>query len=578
MSTPASAAVNDSPNSAQVITPGTAEAPFEYAWELSTPASACFLNRPSVWFTYTPAEDTDISLEADAKAIDVYTGSPGSLTRRTCNDDNGPLGAKSDGLTHLSLSLNGGTTYYLALNTNGYWGSLRLSDTNYTGAAASVDYPIDGGTKTMALGGVITPHPPSLLDSRPQYWLIRAKDVTAAMRSRLVLVSGDRVCPQSLRVGDEKVVNSSGTWATLASTLVPEFDEGSPCDPDGQMDGGSYDLRFDIRSSVDNPWSSQVLGSTDVTGPSGVLRVTTSKFNTARVIDYPHVREDVALEGAVEEQWTDGVWRRSAPGTVAWQDCSCRSNRPVRTLGPPGICRPRSIRYFARSQVVVRFAPQVDGAYRLAAPGQSPSSTSDTIDVVLPTGAHSISELNPLGSVRYIGEQVKASSRVFAKFDDGQWRPDRNAPFRLEYQKKGSNRWETLAKGTANSSGEIDVRFTARAPGSYRITVDGDSSRPRMFDTRKPHPKQVWLRAPYTIEVGQPIVFKACLVDSIRHCLANRKLVLQYSTGGRWVDLDSGRSDGDGWIRLVARSAKLGTYRVISPDTGLARAVTYVPA
>jgi hypothetical protein len=72
----------------------------------------CFGNAHSVWYAYTPTESGTLDVSTAGSdydtALGVYTGSRGTLTPVTCNDD-------ADGAltSHVSIPVTAGTTYYV---------------------------------------------------------------------------------------------------------------------------------------------------------------------------------------------------------------------------------------------------------------------------------------------------------------------------------------------------------------------------------------------------------------------------------------------------------------------------------
>lgn len=575
----AGAATNDTPQTAAVIGPGTGSVDVVGGTTLSSPVSACYLNRATAWFRVTPDHDFDLSLTAvGAKAVDVYTGTANSLTRLYCNDDNGPFGATSDNRTRLTFAVEGGTTYYLALNTGAADGRLLLDEATYTAPAADVDYQTKSGTKTVHVGGVIASAPLHVDDQDRQAVLFRRAQFAVAQDARLSLVRGDRRCPQQMSVGDELVFNADGEWGTSDALLVPTAEHGDSCDPDGQMDGGSYDIRYAVRAGAGQPWSEADIGAVHVTGPNGDLRVISTEAERHTVVDYPNLTDTVDLRGAVEEQWTDGSWRPVLAGTVARSDLRIEVSSDGGASWTTRALPSGSDDYLPRSTVPVRIEPHQDGLFRLAAPGQSPSSTSDEIDVIAPTGRFDVDPLDSWGRAKWVHQGVVVESQARVLFDDGVWRPNKGATFRLEYRKKGTDTWSLIKTGNVRDDGDISVRFNLRVTGAYRVTVDGHSSKSVTVETRIAPPSQVFVDAPFTIRAGDPFTVRGCLANRYDDCFAGKKLVVQYSSGGSWVTLDSGVTGDDGWVSLRVPSARVGTYRIYSPTTGISKWFTYVEA
>lgn len=84
-------------------------------WNPATDSSACsFEHAHSVWYTFTPATDQKVAFDLSASfsflAIDVFTGSPGALTRVGCAEN----GSGGGGLV---LNLVGGTQYWAMVST-----------------------------------------------------------------------------------------------------------------------------------------------------------------------------------------------------------------------------------------------------------------------------------------------------------------------------------------------------------------------------------------------------------------------------------------------------------------------------
>jgi hypothetical protein len=84
-------------------------------WNPSTDSSACSFNQAqSVWYTFTPATDEKVAFDISASpsflAIDVFTGSPGALTRVGCGESGMTFGG-------LVVNLVGGTQYWAMVST-----------------------------------------------------------------------------------------------------------------------------------------------------------------------------------------------------------------------------------------------------------------------------------------------------------------------------------------------------------------------------------------------------------------------------------------------------------------------------
>jgi len=87
-------------------------------WDFSTDSSACsFSQNHSVWYTFTPATSEQVAFDPAASngpiAIDVFTGSPGALTRVGCGQG-GNSGFNNFGFI---LDAVAGTEYWIMAST-----------------------------------------------------------------------------------------------------------------------------------------------------------------------------------------------------------------------------------------------------------------------------------------------------------------------------------------------------------------------------------------------------------------------------------------------------------------------------
>src|SRR4051794_37728924 len=156
----ATAAGNDDPANAQVIDPLDDKVPFTSSSSLSIPASGCTTDRPTEWFTFTPSTGGYWWLASGrAAAIDVYTGTAGSLTRLGCGSDV-VNGGGSKGNTNLIVDLNAGTNYFIAVNVGrNANGSLNLNPLEDPVGATSVPLGDGPSAPSIELGGIFTPAP-----------------------------------------------------------------------------------------------------------------------------------------------------------------------------------------------------------------------------------------------------------------------------------------------------------------------------------------------------------------------------------------------------------------------------------
>ncbi len=140
----ASPPTNDDFDSATVIIgPSFNEATntTEASFALDDP-SPCGIAARSVWYQYTPTNDTNVTVSANTNwgyyaTLGIYTGTRGSLVEINCGDNNGQIA--------INFSASAGTTYYFEL----------MSRYEY-GAPYPPPYP-DGGDVTINLAENIPP-------------------------------------------------------------------------------------------------------------------------------------------------------------------------------------------------------------------------------------------------------------------------------------------------------------------------------------------------------------------------------------------------------------------------------------
>lgn len=125
-------------------------------WNFSTDSSACsFSQAQSVWYTFTPATDQKVAFDFSASpsslALDVFTGSPGALTRVGC------AGISMSGLNGLVVDLVGGTQYWVMIST-GCCGqqSPFLNLAVYPAVAPQATIGVMGGSKDQGGNATIS--------------------------------------------------------------------------------------------------------------------------------------------------------------------------------------------------------------------------------------------------------------------------------------------------------------------------------------------------------------------------------------------------------------------------------------
>ncbi|HSR26417.1 MAG TPA: hypothetical protein VLW53_22880 [Candidatus Eisenbacteria bacterium] len=114
-------------------------------WNFSTDSSACSFNQAqSVWYTFTPATDQKVAFDLSASfsflAIDIFTGSPGALTRVGC----GQTGMSVFG--GLVLNLVGGTQYWVMVSSGCCGGSPFVRLAVYPAVAPQATISATGGS------------------------------------------------------------------------------------------------------------------------------------------------------------------------------------------------------------------------------------------------------------------------------------------------------------------------------------------------------------------------------------------------------------------------------------------------
>lgn len=124
-------------------------------WNFSTD-SPCFGSQDlhSVWYTFTPVTSEQVAFDPSASlgliGIDVFTGSPGALSRVGCGS--GGLSGGSNG--GFILNATGGTKYWVMASTICCAATPNLNLWVYLAVAPQATVTVDGGT--VDLGGNAT--------------------------------------------------------------------------------------------------------------------------------------------------------------------------------------------------------------------------------------------------------------------------------------------------------------------------------------------------------------------------------------------------------------------------------------
>lgn len=155
----------------------------------SDPLNSCASVGRTVWFQFTPSVSSAIVVSTAGSTFDtvlaLYTGSCGSLSPVTCNDDSGGL------TSSISFEATAGTTYYiLAAGYHGAGGQLRFSLSQPTPPAYT--NTLDAFSKVAAAsGGTLSVLPEAKSDSTAR--LVLENRIASIMEGEIVptIVSAD---------------------------------------------------------------------------------------------------------------------------------------------------------------------------------------------------------------------------------------------------------------------------------------------------------------------------------------------------------------------------------------------------
>ena len=574
----ANAAGNDDPANAEVIAPNDDRVSFTSSNELSTPASDCAEDRPTEWFTFAPDNGGYWWLSSPrASAIDVYTGSSDSLTRYGCGSAT-VAGGGSRGATSLIIDLNASTTYYIAVNvgrtTSGSLG-LRLLDD----PAGATSVPLGDGPTAPAIdvGGVFVPEE---MDVSDQVSFLLAFDDADAARMALTevaLVRDGRTCRTVDAKASFTVVDASGRMYAKRYSADPRFDHDHPCDADGQMDGGNYDVRLSARRTPTSPWVRATLTDVDVTGPANELRITTTTARKAEIVDYDHKVDIVTLIGEAQERWTDGVWRTIGAGVVHPSEVVAEQSTDGGTTWVKRTATPEHGDWYGSGRdVEADVTPHSSGLWRLRVPGQALTPTPDSLNVITGLSQYSIERVNFDDTSVFRGQNINISTQVLQRFSDGLWRGAAQAPAEVQFRFAGTKKWYKVGSGrVTNSHGSLTVnRIEVPGPGEWRVVVKGKASDPRFLRASNGRADHVSIAPPQQIRIGEPFVVPACMANDFGGCMSGETLLLQYYDNG-WRTLDRERSGVTGIVKLRAPNGRRGVYRVASPTYAKSKSWRY---
>jgi len=208
-------------------------------WDSSTDSSACsFSQAHSVWYTFTPVASEQVAFDPSASngpiAVDVFTSSPGALTRVGCGSG-GSSGFDDSGFI---LSAVAGTQYWIMASTGCCVSTPNLDLSVYVAVPPLATISIDRGSVdlggnatiagTLACVGTVVPSffRPAELSGSVRQSVGRLSSVTATFATPTACspVQGWTALAQPTTgrfVGGHATVNAATTLCNLAGCATP---------------------------------------------------------------------------------------------------------------------------------------------------------------------------------------------------------------------------------------------------------------------------------------------------------------------------------------------------------------------
>ena len=444
-----------------------------------TPDSACGGGAGEAWFTITPPKTGLYAIGVESgQSIDIFSGSPGALDRLTCVTLGGPLGVIGNSSSRLAAQLQGSATYYVRASSSllnwGYIYAYRVSG----GATSSTDVPYTGpgGAASLAVRGPLGFPDISIDQGRTIYLSTKLSDASVLTGSRLELIMGDRVCSTQTTPSDMAWYDGTSTRPLVEFAIDAYGDYGNPCDPDREMDGGTYDMQLFTEPGAPDEIARTTLGPVDVRGPNGVIQAEDPDPSQPTLIDYDATRDFHSLGTRFWEQWTDGSWSPAHNGSVYLDDVSLEYSTDG---GTSWVDEPLNLapgQYVKQNYFRAVVEPREDALWRFTTTTTPYDFSGTFVSVVSSLDRYTFTPVKISDGSNNRDDRYLIKTSVRQLFEDGQWRPPKQSPYRVQFRIKGTSEWRSAGGAKISDRGDVSHSVLITRDSYWRVLVNGHAS------------------------------------------------------------------------------------------------------